>query len=72
MDDSNRLTHLFFSRDDVLKIFKVNPDAVFMDCTYKTNQFDLPLLNMVSVTGMKTTIHLAQVFLNNEAISDYV
>ena len=66
-DTDNRLTHLFFAHDKVLQIFKANPDAILLDCTYKTNEFDLPLLNMVGVTGMNTTIHLAQVFLRNEA-----
>lgn len=42
-----------------------------MDCTYKTNEFEMPLLNVVGVTGMNTTIHLAHTFMAGQATADY-
>ncbi|ETN13847.1 hypothetical protein PPTG_22258 [Phytophthora nicotianae INRA-310] len=33
-----------------------------MDCTYKTNKFDLPLLNVISLTGMDTVIRSRESF----------
>jgi hypothetical protein len=42
-----------------------------MDCTYHTNRFGMPLLNIVGVSGMNTTIHVGQAFLAGEKFSDY-
>ena len=42
-----------------------------MDCTYKTNRFRIPLLNICSVTSNKKTIQIALCFLNGEKKEDY-
>lgn len=47
------------------------PDVIMMDCTCRTNRFNMPLLNIVGVTGMNTTIHIAQVFIRGEKECDY-
>ncbi|POM61104.1 Transposase-like protein [Phytophthora palmivora] len=72
VDPDSRISHLFFALKAAVEIFKENPDVILLDCTYKTNVFDMPLLNLVGVTGMNTTIHLAQAFLRNETKDDYV
>lgn len=71
LDSSRRVTHMFFALCEAVEVFKQNPDVVLMDCTYRTNTFNMPLLNMVGVTGMNTTIHLAQAFLRGEEQGDY-
>ena len=42
-----------------------------MDCTYKTNRFHLPLLDIVGSTGLNTTFYAGYVFLAEESEQDY-
>ncbi|GMF24080.1 unnamed protein product [Phytophthora fragariaefolia] len=42
VDAVNRLSHLFMSIKPAIEIYKENPDALLMDCTYKTNYFNIP------------------------------
>ena len=57
-DDTGHLTSLLF----------VHPEArkLFMDSTYKTNRFGMPLLNIGGVTDNDMTIQIAICFLNQE------
>lgn len=43
-----------------------------MDCTYKTNKYRLPLLNIVAVTGFNTVLPVAQCWLPGETEENYV
>ena len=43
-----------------------------MDCTYKTNRYGLPLLNIVGVTATGNSFNIAFAFLQNEKQSCYV
>lgn len=51
---SQQLTHLFRIVSCSID-FQSKPNVILMDCTYKTNVFEMPLLDMVGVTGMNTT-----------------
>ena len=46
--------------------------VLLMDCTYKTNVYNLPLLEVVGVTGEGTTFLAAAVFMAAEREADYV
>lgn len=70
-NENHHLTHLFFARHDAIDIYRNNYDVVLMIYTYRTNRFNMPLFNIVGVTGMNTTIHIAQVFLSGEEERDY-
>ncbi|KAE8996750.1 hypothetical protein PR001_g19771 [Phytophthora rubi] len=70
-DEHHHLTHLFFAHNDAIDIYRTNYDVIIMDCTYRTNRFNMPLFNIVGVTGMNTTIHIAQVFLIGEEEQDF-
>jgi hypothetical protein len=48
-DDANHLTHLFIASKDCLAYAKKNPDILIIDSTYKTNRFDMPLLDIISM-----------------------
>jgi len=37
-----------------------------LDYTYKTNYYDIPLLNVIGIIGNNTTIYLVNVFLSSE------
>jgi hypothetical protein len=70
--DSHRLEKLAWAHPLTAKLFKENADIVVMDCTYKTNRFDLPLLNVIAITGMNTVLPVFQAWLPGEAEPDFV
>jgi hypothetical protein len=41
------MTHLLFAHEDAVGIYNHNFDVILMACTYRTNQFKTPLLNIV-------------------------
>lgn len=59
-DTINRLTHIFLA----------DPVST-TDATYKTNRFNMPLLNIVGCTSMKMTFQAGICFLWNEKEKDY-
>lgn len=46
-EQSGRLKRLFLASKDCLAYAKTHPDVLIMDATYKTNRFDMPLLNVI-------------------------
>jgi len=52
-------------------VFKENYDIILLDCTYKTNRFGMPLLNVVGVSNTNATVHIAQAFIKTEQQPDY-
>lgn len=71
-DQQGHLTHLFIAHPSSITLTK-NYSSVFqMDCTYKTNKYKMPLLNIVGVTSFNTTFFSAVVFLQKEELADYV
>jgi MULE transposase domain len=70
-DTIGRITHVFFAHPDSLLLLKSHPDVLLMDCTYKTNRFKIPLLNIVGSTGLNTTFFVAFVFLSQETTPNY-
>jgi len=70
-DDRSRITNLFFAYGPAVEIYKDNFDVLLLDCTYKTNKFNMPLLNVVGISGNNKTIHVAQVFLRTEKKENY-
>lgn len=43
-----------------------------MDCTYKTNVYDLPLLNVIAMTTFNTVLPVAQCWLTGETEEDFI
>src|SRR5581483_12389230 len=43
-----------------------------MDCTYKTNKFKMPLLNVVGITSFNTTFYSCFIFMKGEEKIDYL
>ena len=48
------------------------PDILLLDCTYKTNKFDMPLLHAISVDHHGQTFTVALCFLDQEVEDNYV
>jgi MULE transposase domain len=63
---SNKLTHLYLAHPKAIEVYKMHHELLLFDCTYKTNKFNMPVLNICGVTGNKKTAQIALVFLPNE------
>jgi hypothetical protein len=68
---TGRLEQLFFAHPEAIRLLKEHPDVLLLDCTYKTNQFHMPLLNLCAVTGNRKTVQVALCFLSGEKKEDY-
>lgn len=66
-----RMKRLFFLHPLSVELLKKHHDAIFLDCTYKTTRYGLPLLNIVGVTGYNTTFNIGFCFLAKEATVDF-
>jgi hypothetical protein len=70
--DTQRLLYLFWAHPGTSAQYRRHPDILGMDCTYKTNKYKLPLLNIVALTGFNTVLPVAQCWLPREREEDYV
>lgn len=65
-DTTDRLTKLLFVNSDCLEIFKANFDTIILDNTYKLNEYNIPVCNVIGSTGMNTTIQLGLAFMTHQ------
>lgn len=70
--DTSRLRYLFWSHPGIKKFYTWNSHVLILDCTYKTNVYDLPLLNIIAMTNMNTVLPIAQCWLPGEKEEDFV
>lgn len=49
-NDDDSLAKILLPHPQSLLLWRDNPDVFLMDCTYKTNRFNMPLLNICGVT----------------------
>jgi hypothetical protein len=66
------LRHLFWTHPATSQLYHLHPDVLVMDCTYKTNKYKLPLLNIVTVTGFNKVLPVAQYWLPGGTEADFV
>lgn len=71
VDGSDHLTSLFFSHRTCIEFLRKYNNVLIMDCTYKTNRFRLPLLQIVGVTATNRTFHVAFAFIPEETTFGY-
>jgi hypothetical protein len=71
LDAENHVTHLFFASHRALHLFMLYPEVLLLDCTYKTNRFGLPLLNMVGMSGVKLSFLVGCAFIQSEGEEDF-
>jgi hypothetical protein len=70
-DHDERISMLFFTYSESLKLLHHYPEILLMDCTYKTNRFQIPLLDILESTELDTTFYVVFVFLSRETKEDY-
>lgn len=71
VDGYEQLTHLFFSYKKSLDWLEQYPDVLFIDCTYKTNAYNMPLCILTSTTSCNKTFYIGFAFMQHEDIASY-
>jgi MULE transposase domain len=70
-DETGSITHLFFAPKITVKLTKKFSSVLLMDCTYKTNRFRMPLLNVVGISSTNKSFFSCFAFLKSETMNDY-
>ena len=71
LDDKGHISRLVIADRRSIRYLNINPDVLMLDCTYKTNKFGMPLLDIVGVDGMNKTFTIGLCFLDQETEEDY-
>ena len=71
LDLDNRVTAVLFAHPDSLAYLKAYPDLLLLDCTYKTNKYGMPLLNIIG-DACQRSFCIAFAFLSGENEEDYI
>jgi hypothetical protein len=71
-DHQDHLQTLFFTHSRSIEILKGNYDTIMLDCTSKTNKFQMPLLHIIGMTCLNTSFEIAYCLLPNEQQPAYM
>lgn len=69
---NGNLSRLFLTHPKMIDMVRRFPGVLLMDCTYKTNKWSMPLLQIVGVDCCGSTFYAAWVFLTGESAEDYL
>ncbi|GAU43672.1 hypothetical protein TSUD_302350 [Trifolium subterraneum] len=70
-DDSDVLSDIFLAHPDSIKLLNLFPIVLTMDCTYKTNKYRLPLLEIVGTTSTDMTFVVGFAYMEYEKTDNY-
>ena len=65
------VTAVLFAHPDSLVYLRAYPEVLLLDCTYKTNKYGMPLLDMIGVDATGRSFCIAFAFLSGETEEDY-
>jgi hypothetical protein len=71
VDGNQRVTAILFAHPGSLQYLQAYSDILLLDCTYKTNKYQMPLLDMVGVDACQRSFCIAFAFLSGEQEEDY-
>jgi len=57
----------FFAPNDAIELARQSPDVIFIDATYRTNRYNMPLIHFMAVTGIGKTVSIAMCFVASES-----
>ncbi len=66
-----RVTAVLFVHPDSLAYLRTYPELLLLDCTYKTNKYGMPLLDIIGVDAVQRSFCIAFAFLSSEIEEDY-
>lgn len=72
LDDEGHLRDILMVSPLSIRLLHGNSDVILFDCTYKTNRYNRPVLNICATTGLNTTIHAGVALMCEEKESDYL
>nr|KAJ0193412.1 hypothetical protein LSAT_V11C800448590 [Lactuca sativa] len=70
-NSEGRISRLFIAHLLSIKLVKAFSDIFVMDCTYKTNKYNMPLLDIIGVSCFNTSFYSGFVFLEKEDEENY-
>ena len=62
---------LFWAHPGCIDLLRAFPRVLIMDCTYKTNRYRLPLLEIMGVTSTNLTFSVAFAYMDSEREDNY-
>jgi hypothetical protein len=62
---------LFIADARSVKYLNKHPDVLLLDCMYKTNKFDMPLLDILGIDHYGNSFTIALCFLDHEVTENY-
>ena len=71
-ENTDTVKDLFWTHPKSIELLRTFPNVLIMDCTYKTNRYCLPLLEIVGVTSTNLTFCAAIVYLQYEREDNYI
>lgn len=72
VDENQRVTAILFAHPGSLQYVQAYSDLLLLDCTYKTNKYQMPLLDMIGVDACQRSFCIAFAFLSGEQEADYI
>lgn len=66
LDEHGQLKQLFFAFEPSLELLKTYPDVLFIDYTYKTNKYNMPLCIFNGVSASNRSFYIGFAFLRHE------
>ncbi|KAL8519809.1 hypothetical protein ACS0TY_010664 [Phlomoides rotata] len=70
-EKTDTIRDLFFAHPKSIDLVSAFPKVLLMDCTYNTNRYRMPLLEIVGVTPTNLTFCVACAFMNAEREDNY-
>ncbi len=67
----NLLTHLFMAHDKHIDLLIENFEILIIDSTYKTNIFQIPLINIIGMTAQNRSFFTKNIFIPDEKEKNY-
>src|SRR6266498_1535761 len=69
---NNPLNHLFIAHHKHIDLLIENSEVLITDSTYKTNIFQIPLINIIRMTGTNRNFFTKNIFIPGERYEDYI
>ena len=66
------LAGFFLAHPNTKSMIRLFPQVVLMDATYKTNLYDMPLVEVIGILPTGQNYHIAFIFVSDEKTSSYV
>ena len=71
-DNKGHIAILFVTDVRSVEYLNKYPDVLLLDCTYKTNKFDIPLLDILGIDHYGNSFTIALCFLDQEITENYM